>query len=399
MGVTEVFIIAMAVIFSLPYLVWRVLRLDYYAPLVVVQVVAGILLGPGVLGVAFPEQHQLIFTPLVTQALTGIAWWAVMLFVWIAGIELDLAKTWQHRGETALTAGLALGTPLLCGSAVALGLLQFPGWIGDKGGPVQFVFGMGMSCAVTALPVLLLLMEKLAILRQPFGQRVLRYASLDDIAIWGALALILLDWTRVGRQAAFLVAFALVSYGVRKAFVRLPQSDRWYLGLIWLAACGFAADWAGLHFMVGAFLAGAVCDAEWYDRDHLDLMRHHLLLTVMPVYFLSTGLRTNWQVGGASVLIAAALLLIAQAVGKLLGLLLAGRLLKWEPGEGKVIAWLLQTKGLVMIVFANILVDKRIITDEAFTALLVMGVVSTMLTIPMVHPMLQKMKSLVFRST
>ena len=61
------------------------------------------------------------------------------------------------------------------------------------------VLGIGMACAVTALPILILLMEKLELLRQPIGQRILRYASLDDIAIWGVLALILMDWNRVGR--------------------------------------------------------------------------------------------------------------------------------------------------------------------------------------------------------
>ena len=66
-----------------------------------------------------------------------------------------------------------------------------------------------MACAVTALPILILFMEKLEILRQPIGQRILRYASLDDIAIWGVLALILMDWDRVGRQVGFLLVFAV----------------------------------------------------------------------------------------------------------------------------------------------------------------------------------------------
>jgi Kef-type K+ transport system membrane component KefB len=68
------------------------------------------------------------------------------------------------------------------------------------------ILGIGMACAVTALPILVLLMEKLEILREPIGQRILRYASLDDVAIWGVLALILLDWERIGRQGAFLAA-------------------------------------------------------------------------------------------------------------------------------------------------------------------------------------------------
>ena len=79
-----------------------------------------------------------------------------------------------------------------------------------------------MACAVTALPILILLMEKLEILRQPIGQRILRYASLDDVAIWGVLALILMDWQR-GMQAMFLVAFAVCSYGFRKLMVWLPE--------------------------------------------------------------------------------------------------------------------------------------------------------------------------------
>ena len=86
----------------------------------VVQIVAGILLGPGVLGAAFPEYYHFVFTPAVVQSLNGIAWWAVMIFVWIAGIELDLGAAWRHRRETSITAGLALGSPLLFGCAAAL---------------------------------------------------------------------------------------------------------------------------------------------------------------------------------------------------------------------------------------------------------------------------------------
>jgi Kef-type K+ transport system membrane component KefB len=115
-----------------------------------------------------------------------------------------------------------------------------------------------MACAVTALPILVLFLDKLGVLRKPLGQRVLRYASLDDIAIWGVLALIILDWDRLGRQAGFLVGFPIAAWGIRALMRRIPESDRWYVGLIWLAAMGFVCDWAGLHFMVGAFLAGVV---------------------------------------------------------------------------------------------------------------------------------------------
>ena len=401
MSTTEIFLIAMLIIFSIPYLIWRVFKTDYYAPLVVVQIIAGILLGPGILGSAYPDYYKFVFNPQVVQSLNGIAWWAVMIFVMIAGIELDLKKAWVHRRESTITAGLALGTPLLFGCVAALVLIVGPcasaGWVGPKAMTWQFILGIGMSCAVTALPILILLMEKLDILRQPIGQRILRYASLDDIAIWGVLAIILLDWTRVGRQVGFFVVFAVVTFTYRKLMVWLEESDRWYVALIWLVACSFAADWAGLHFMVGAFLAGAVMDADWFNQEKMDLMRHHVLLAIMPVFFLSTGLKTNWAVGGTMVFVAAAVFLVASVLGKLAGIHVAGKILGWEKGEASIIGWLLQTKALIMIIFVNILLDKGIITSETFTALLLMAIASTMLTVPVVYPKLQRLKSLIFK--
>ncbi len=375
----DIFLVAMIVIFSVPYLVWRLLRTDYWAPLVVVQIVAGIVLGPGVLGRAWPQTFHAVFTPEVVLSLNGIAAWAVMVFVCIAGIELDLRRTWAHRAESAITAGFALGTPLVFGAVAGAGLLGFAGWVGPKAESWQFVLGVGMACAVTALPILILLMDKLAILRQPIGQRILRYASLDDIAIWGVLALILMDWERIGRQLGFLAAFAVLTWQFRALMRRLPVSDRWHAAVIWLALCAFGADWFG--------------------HDALDAMRRHVLLLLMPVFFLSTGLRTHWDVGSPVVFVAAAALLVASVGGKLLGLRIAGWLLDWRPGEASLIGWLLQTKALIMIVFANVLLDRRIITSDTFTALLLMAVASTMLTTPIAAPRLARMKALVARST
>jgi Kef-type K+ transport system membrane component KefB len=384
-GTSEIFLIAMIIILTVPYVVWRLFKTEYYAPLVVVQIICGILLGPGVLGAVRPDYYGFVFNPQVISALNGIAWWSVMIFVWVAGIELDPRKAWINRVETSITAGLALAMPFLFGAVAARIMLALSdGWIGPMGRAWQFVLGIGMACAVTALPILVLFMEKLAILRQPLGQRILRYASLDDIAIWAVLALILLDWDRVGRQVSFIVVFGFAAYLMRKFMRLIPESDRWYVGLIWLAATGFAADWSGLHFMVGAFLSGAVLDPEMFDQEQMDAFRHHVLLAIMPVFFLSTGLRTSWQVGSLAVFGAAGLLLVAAVFGKLAGVKLAGAILKWRKSEAWVIGWLLQTKALIMIIFVNILLDKAIITNAAFTATLLMAVASTMLTIPMV---------------
>jgi Kef-type K+ transport system membrane component KefB len=398
MNTSEIFLIAIIIIFSAPYLIWRLGRTEYFAPLVVVQILSGILLGPGVLGALFPQYYSFVFNPKVVQSLSGIAWWAVMSFVWLAGIELDLKNAWKYRRETGITAGLALGMPLALGCLAAIAMLWSAGWIGPKAAHWQFVLGVGMSCAVTALPILVLFLEKLSILSSPLGQRILRYASLDDVAIWGVLALILLDWERVGKQVAFLLAFAIVVIGFRALMAWVSQRDRLYIGLVWLAVCGFGADWSGLHFMVGAFLAGAVTDREWFEAEELESLRRHVLLLVMPVFFLSTGLRTEWQMGGVQVFMAAAALLLAAIVGKLLGMRIAGRLLGWQAGEASLIGWLLQTKALIMIIFANILLDRGVITATTFTALLLMAVGSTMLTIPVVTPLLRRMQAVILKS-
>jgi len=188
-----------------------------------------------------------------------------------------------------------------------------------------------------------------------------------------------------------------VRLAVRALLPRIPERDRWYAGLIWLAAASFGADWAGLHYMVGAFPAGAAVDREWFDQDDMDRLRRHMLLTIMPVFFLITGLRTNWSVGGLAVFVAAGLLLVASVGGKLAGVHLAGRILHWTSAEVSIIGWLLQTKGLIMIIFVNILLDKALITSGTFTALLLMAIASTMLTIPMAAPKLARVKELVTR--
>jgi len=216
--------------------------------------------------------------------------------VFIAGLELDLKSAWAHRAESAITAGCALVMPLLFGSLLAMGLLAFTGtgWMGPKAEPWQFVAGIGMGCAVTALPILILLMEKIEILRQPLGQRILRYASLDGILIWALLAVILLDWTRLGRQAIFVVVFALAAWGFRRLLVRVPKRDRWFLVPPWLALVLLGADWCGLHYMVGTFLAGAVLERDWFPLPQLDALRANLLLVMMPVFFRCSPSRRRW---------------------------------------------------------------------------------------------------------
>jgi Kef-type K+ transport system membrane component KefB len=109
---------------------------------------------------------------------------------------------------------------------------------------------------------------------------------------------------------------------------------------------------------------------------------------------LRTQFGTSGVLGMQAVMLAAAALLVASVSGKLIGTRMAGKVLGWPAGEAGIIGWLLQTKALIMIIFANVLLDKQIIMAETFTALLLMAVASTMLTVPMVFPKLARLRHL-----
>ena len=274
MSPAQSFLVALLIIFTVPWMFWRFLKLDSYAPLAIIQIIGGVVLGPGVLGQLMPQFHAAVFTPATITALGGIANWAVMVFVFLAGAELDLTLAWEKRKDAGTTASLALIVPFVFGAGfMALLLSQSDGWLGTAGRPLQVVLGAGMACAVTALPILVLLMQKLGILRHPFGQRVLRYASIDDLAIWAVLAAILFDWDRMAMQFLFLVGFAAFSFLYRRVMQRLAENERWAVALIWLVISGLSADLAGLHFMVGAFLAGAVTERRWFEEKFFDQLR------------------------------------------------------------------------------------------------------------------------------
>lgn len=388
---TEVFLVSLAIIFLLPYLFWKFFKTDNYMPLVVVQIVSGIILGPGLVGKNFPDFYNTIFTEDNIKVLSGIAWWGVMLFVWTAGVELNLKEAVNKKKDTLITALFALSTPLLFGSILALIISNYPGWMGQSANTWQFVFGIGMATAVTALPILILLMEKLNIFNKELGKRTLRYASLDDILIWAVLAIIIMDWQRVIRQIIFLPTFIVLSYILNKLMNKVKDHrDRWAIAMFWIIFIGFAADWSGLHYMVGAFLAGLAMKSDWFDKKEMQMFRNNVLLILMPIFFLITGLKTNWTVSGALVILVAIILLFTQFGSKVLGVSIAGKILKWKKTDALIIGVLLQTKALIEIIFCTVLLDRGIITSQMFTALLIMAVLSTMSTMPITRRLVKK---------
>ena len=122
----------------------------------------------------------------------------------------------------------------------------------------------------------------------------------------------------------------------------------------------------------------------------MQIFRNNILLILMPVFFLITGLKTGWSVSGTLVIFVAIILLIVQFMSKVLGVLVAGKILKWKKTDAFVIGVLLQTKALIEIIFCTVLLDKEIITSQMFTALLIMAILSTISTMPITRRLIKK---------
>lgn len=370
-----------ALIFALPFLIWRLSGASAAVPLVIVQIVGGFVLGPEVLGRAYPAAFEKIFHPAALTGIECLSTWSVMLLVWVAGVELDPKLAWGERRETLVTALCALGIPFLTSCAVLLSLVSAGGpWAGPSSW--QAVLGVAIALSVTSLPILIEFMDWLGIRDQPIGQRILAYASIDDVFAWAALAFVLLDWQRLSLQLGFAICFVPAALLVRRVVSRARASDRWYLAVVWMIVASLSAEAAGLHFIIGAFLAGFAIEAEWMNPRKLAEFRSATIHGLLPFFFLNAGLQANWELSGAGVLVLAAAFLAASLLSKLLAVRLAGTIFGWSEDKIRLVGWMLQAKGVLMILFATVLRDRGLITPQLFTSLLLAAVVSTALTIP-----------------
>ena len=139
---SETMIFVFLMVMALPFAIWRVLGGRQTLPLVVVQILCGIALGPAILGQLAPEFHTAIFSPDIIKGLNAVALLAVMIFVFFAGVELDLRAAWYERRDTGITAGLALVVPFAAGALAGLILFQWQGWLGPNAAMWQGRLGL-----------------------------------------------------------------------------------------------------------------------------------------------------------------------------------------------------------------------------------------------------------------
>ncbi len=365
---------------------------------VIGEIVGGILLGPSILGRIAPSLSHQLFPKNSLGAMEELSTVGLILFLFTVGMDLEEAQL-RRQGARALGASAtSILIPFVAAVLLAHSLrVRFaPHGIGS----VPFVLFLGISMSITAFPVLARILEERRLMNTPLGTTAILCAAVDDAVAWLllAVALTILDTTGARGSLALhfgiLVAYLAFMLGVVRPLAAKIAQRRNHpelgIGLLGVAVAGAfasaaATEWAGVHPLFGAFIAG-ICFprvAHWQQaiRLRIDMITSVLLL---PLFFALTGLRTRLDLlTGSTVWLWAGVVLLGAIGGKVGGAVLAAR---WS-GQSWRAAWglgaLLNTRGLVELVVLNIAYNVGVFSPTLFTMLVVMALVTTMLTTPM----------------
>jgi len=388
-------LLTVTVVLALAWIGGRAARL-FGQPAVIGELAAGLVLGPSVLGALSPQLSARIFTPDSTAMIGELAEAAVLLFMFLVGLELDTAILRRHAGGVARIAVVNLLVPFAIGSGLALWL--YPSMHGDVENRVAFVLFAGTALSITAMPVLTRILTDWRMLGTTIGAIAVGCAAIDDVAAWTMLGFVA-GLIRGQSTAAWLVTMgavylAVMLLGVRPILTRLAAARRdafgrvlWILTLATMAVVSsMATDRIGIHAVFGSFLAGACVPRRAAGLDGLAKPLHQASAILLPAFFVLVGLRTQAGLlnGAANWAVVAALVVCASA-GKLGGGALAARTLGFSWRDALALGALLNTRGLVALVALDTGRSVGILSPELFAMGVAMTFVTTLATVPILR--------------
>ncbi len=402
----------LAFVVFLGFVLGRVCRLIGQPP-VIGEVIAGILLGPSLLGAVWPAGMNLLIPSAagdphgqVFAALRAVSELGVVLYMFLVGLDLNAARL-AGRAHTAVAVSHAsIMAPLVLGGALALWLYPI---FSHQGVPfTSFALFMGVAMAITAFPVLARILTDRKMERTKLGSLALSCAAADDVTAWCLLALVVgVAQANVGKAAWVIggaVAFiALMFLAVRPIATRLiRRADQTSGALSPLVVSGvflaillasLTTEAIGIHSIFGAFLLGAVIpDDSRIAREFTAKMKDLVTVLLLPAFFALTGMRTqiNLLDGWNSWLWCGAIILVATA-GKSGGSIVAARLTGLSWRESAALGTLMNTRGLMELIVLNIGLDLGVISPTLFTMMVVMALVATAATAPIVERLMPGM--------
>ncbi|MGH7565600.1 MAG: cation:proton antiporter [Gemmatimonadota bacterium] len=360
-------------------------------PPVIGEVLAGILLGPSLLG---PELSARILPPEAAPALGVVAQLGVILFMFLIGLELDLGFLRRRARTTVAISHAGIVVPFLLGAVLALGL--YPR-LATEGVPfTTFALFLGVAMAMTAFPILARILTDQALERTPLGILALGVAAVGDVTAWCLLALVVgLARAEVGSGlliAGGALAFIAVMVAVARPLLeRLSRRGPEHLSegavaavFVALFASALVADRIGIHAIFGAFLLGAVIPhdgpvARFFERR----MRVTVTVFLLPAFFAHTGMRTRIDlVSGAEAWAICGVIILLATLGKLGGVYVAGRAAGIRRRQAGALGALMNARGLMELIVLNIGLELGVISPTLFSMMVLMAIVTTMSATP-----------------
>lgn len=375
-------------------------------PAVIGEIIAGILLGPTILGMINPDWFNALFpTPSgAGTVLSGIVQVAVVMLLFIAGLEVDLQIVWQQGKQAVTTSLFGLIIPFLFGFAFPYFFPDFFG-IADPNAHVTFALFMGTAMAISALPVIVRILMDLNIFRSKMGLLVVASAMVDDVIGWMIFSVILSMigkgsgmplWYTILLTLSFAVLMLTVGRGALNRV--LPWVNRklaWPGGVLSLALalCFLGAaftEYIGIHAIFGAFIIGvALGDSKHFSERAKEIVHQFINNIFAPLFFVSIGLRVNFFVHfdlGLTLII-----LCIAFLGKILGAGLGARLgggFSWR--ESLAAGFGLNARGAMEIILGLIALENGLIDEKVFVSLVIMALVTSMSSGPLMKWMLKK---------
>jgi Kef-type K+ transport system membrane component KefB len=400
MSFTQTLLVQFLLIVPLPFALLAGFGSRRLVPLAVIQVLIGIALGPSLFGRLFPDVYGAIFRPDTQAPLSGLASIAVLLFSFVTGLHLDLSRLRGRTSALSVVAGASLLVPFLAGMGCGFWIAGQDAIAGAH--PLTFAVAIGICMSVTAMPVLAAILREMGLLNDHVGQIALSLAAVNDAVLWVALTLLLtkagIRGTEPGRLLLLPFYFAGMFWIVRPLMARAAsrmlvdgQIKDSALAIIGGGAIASAlmTEMMGIEFILGAFVAGAVMPPV-LRRPTLDRLDSVTMTLLMPFFFTLTGLRTFIDLGSTHFLMVFLVSTAIAIASKILGTALAAR---WtgEPWPVAIgLGSLMQTKGLMEVVILTIFRSVGLISEEVFSALILMSLVCTATTMPLTALVLRR---------
>lgn len=371
-----------------------------HQPQVMGEMVAGILLGPSLLGWVAPQLSAALFPPESLGFLGALSQIGLLLFMFLVGLEFD-PKILRGQGHTAVvTSQASIFVPFLLGTGLALYL--YPNLSDDTVTFTSFALFMGTAMSITAFPVLARILTERKMLRSRVGSVSLACAAVNDVTGWSILAAVVIFvqasagtiplWLTLIGSAIYII---VMMFGLRPLLHKLEiifqrrgiSQDVMALIFLVILASGLVTEWLGIHALFGAFLAGVIMPKQsGFVHALTEKLEYVAVVLLLPLFFAFTGLRTSiGLVSGLEMWFYVGLIILVAIAGKFGGSAAAARVSGMSWREASTVGILMNTRGLMELVVLNIGLEIGVLSSALFTMMVLMAVVTTLITAPLLQ--------------